>query len=362
MSLEIAITKTGHSRLSETDFGNLPFGQTFSDHMFIADFVGGQWQDFRILPYGEISISPANMALHYGQTVFEGMKAQRNVEGNVLLFRPEEHLKRINRSAERLGMPTIPHDLFVEGIEALIKVDWDWVPESLTSSLYLRPLLFATDGVLGVKSSESFKFIIMTGPTGPYYPNPPKLWVEEHYVRAALNGGTGSAKTAGNYASSIMPAGQIRAKGYDQILWLDANEYRYIQECGTMNIFVVIDGKILTPPLSEGILPGITRDTIIALAKEMGLPFEERPISIDEIVEAYNAGNLQEIFGSGTAAIISFIDLFHYKGVDYKLPAIVGRPFGPMLKKAIEDIKSGETPDTHGWLREIKLVEATMAC
>jgi branched-chain amino acid aminotransferase len=313
MSFKFATTKTSHSRLSETDFSHLPFGQFFSDHMFIADYINGEWQDFRILPYGEIGISPANMALHYGQTIFEGMKAQRDVNGNVLLFRGTDHVKRINRSAERLGMPTIPEGLFLESIEALIKLDWKWVPEDLDSSLYIRPLLFATDGILGVRSSESFKLVIMTGPTEPYYPHPPKLWVEEHYVRSAVTGGTGFAKTAGNYASSIMPASIIRKKGYDQILWLDANEYKYIQECGTMNIFVVIGDKVLTPPLSDGILAGITRDTIITLIKEQGISFEERPIGIDEITQAHDNGTLSEIFGSGTAAVISHIDLFQYK-------------------------------------------------
>lgn len=353
MSYEVNVQTVVKSRLPETDFNNLPFGHTFSDHMFVADYHGGQWQDCKVVPYGPIEISPANMALHYGQTVFEGMKAHRTPDGGVALFREDAHLERINRSMARLGMPMIPADLFRQALDLLLEIDQDWVPNLPDSSLYLRPLVFATDGFLGVRSSETFRFIIMTGPTGSYYSRNPRLWVEEYYVRAALKGGTGFAKTAGNYASSIMPAGEIRKKGFDQILWLDANEYRYIQECGTMNVFVVINEKIITPPLSDGILAGITRDSLLKLMADEGLDVEVRNISIDEITEAHEAGTLREIFGAGTAAVISHVDDFHYKDKVYKLPEVSERPFGPRLKQKLEAIKEGKIANNHGWLRNI---------
>ncbi len=349
MAYNFHIEKTSASRLSQTNFNDLPFGKTFSDHMFVADFVDGQWQDFKIVPYGNIEISPANMALHYGQAIFEGMKAHLNTEGEIQLFRPEAHAQRINRSAERLYMPTIPEDLFMQALETLVELDRDWIPSPEIGSLYIRPMMFATDGFLGVRASDTYRFIIMTGPTGPYYPKPVRLWVEEHYIRA-FPGGTGAAKAAGNYAATIMPASLIRAKGFDQILWLDGLEYKYLQECGTMNIFVVIGDTLLTPPTTDSILSGITRDSLITLANDLGLKLEVRPVSIDEVVAAANNGTLREVFGSGTAAVISHVIDFSYKGTVYQVPPIEGRQIGPMLKAHFEAIKEGREADKHQWI------------
>lgn len=356
----IALHKTEKSRLSEVDFNDLPFGHTFSDHMFVADYQDGQWGDFRIEPYADMPLSPANMALHYGQSVFEGMKAHWHKEGYPVIFRPFDHLDRLNTSARRLAMPEVPQELFDQALRQLLSLDEAWVPRDYKSALYIRPIMFAMDGFLGVKRSETYRFMILTGPTGPYYAKPVRLWVEEHYVRAS-RGGVGFAKAAGNYAASIMPAALAKERGYDQILWLDGIEYRYLQECGTMNIFAIIGDPgyknvtIITPETSDTVLKGITRDSLIKLWLNKGYDVEVRPVRIDEIVEAHELGRLREMFGTGTAAVISHVSGFTFDGNDYTLPVPEQQKISSEMKQYFEEVKAGysqlpASPEFADWL------------
>ena len=360
MTYPIHIQKTSHSRLAETNFNDLPFGKIFSDHMFVADYDGEKWTNARIEPYGPMAISPANMTLHYGQGVFEGMKANKHKDtGEPLLFRPDMHLQRLNASTDRLGMPEIPEDLFMSGLQQLVALDKDWIPQAEGAALYIRPVVFATDEFLGVRPSDTYKFVIVTGPTGAYYPKPVRLLVAQKYVRA-FPGGVGFAKAAGNYAATIKPAKMAREKGFDQMLWLDGIEFKYLQECGTMNIFVVINDTIITPPATDTILAGITRDTVLHLLRHRGYKVEERPITIDELVEAYDAGTLQEVFGTGTAAVVSNAIEIGYRERVLTLPPVEGRVYGPMVKKWIEEIKTAAVPDEFGWLVPIGKLETTV--
>jgi len=350
MQFPTKITLSNHSRLAETNFDDLPFGKNFSDHMFLADYEQGQWGNCEIMPYGNIQMTPANMALHYGQAIFEGMKANiHNKTGEAMIFRPDLHLVRINRSLDRLGMPELPEDLFYQSLHQLLAIDKNWIPTREGASLYLRPVVFATDEFLGVRASDTYKYVLLTGPTNAYYNKPIKLLVADKYVRA-FPGGTGFAKCAGNYAATIKPAREAREKGFDQILWVDGMEYSYLQECGTMNIFAVIGDTVITPTATDTILAGITRDSLIALLKHKGYKVEERPVTIQELIEAQKAGELKEMFGTGTAAVVSHVIEFAYKGVNYQLPSADNRPIGTMLKKWLEDIRQGESEDIFNWL------------
>jgi branched-chain amino acid aminotransferase len=354
MKHNIEIKRTTHSRLATTDFNNIPFGATFSDHMFSADYIDGEWTNLEILPFGYIPMHPANLAIHYGQSIFEGMKVNKMHDGRPALFRPEMHVNRINTSAERMCMPTIPYDLFVEALEQLVQIDQAWIPTQEGASLYVRPFMFATDETIGVKSSAAYKFMIITGPVGLYFSKPVKLWVEEHYVRAA-HGGVGEAKTAGNYAASLLPAKIAREKGYDQVIWMDSKEFKYIQEVGTMNIFFVIDGKIITPITDGSILKGITRDCFIHLLRGRGYEVEERHITIDEVIEAHKNGKLTEAFGSGTAAVVSQVIEITKEDYTMKLPALENNVIAPLCKELIVGIKAGTIADEHGWLHPLNV-------
>ncbi len=348
MKHSIHITKTQQSRLDSVDFSNIPFGRVFSDHMFVADYKNGQWGDYRIVPFGHFTIHPASMALHYGQAIFEGMKASKTNDGQPMLFRPEMHAKRINASAERLVMPHFPEDMFVEALHMLVGLDADWIPMEEGSALYIRPYMFATDEFIGVRPSETYRFIIFTGPVGPYYPKPVKLLVEQHYVRA-VPGGTGEAKAAGNYAGSLLPAKRAQEKGYDQVMWMGGPNMELIQEVGTMNIFFVIDGKLVTPATDGAILKGITRDSIIRLMRDQGYTVEERPLSIREVAAAYEAGKLQECFGAGTAAVVSHVSHIAYGDQEMTLPPVDNRPMGEFIKAYINGMRSGRIADKYGW-------------
>lgn len=353
MNFEISVTKTTNSKLSNLDFQNIPFGQTFSDHMFVADYFDGQWQDFRIVPFDYFPMHPASMVLHYGQAIFEGMKASKSVDGRPLLLRPEEHAKRINASARRMSMQEFPEDIFVEALHQLVAIDQAWIPPLPGSALYIRPFMIANDEFIGVKPSQRYKFIIFTGPVGPYYPKPVRLLAETKYIRAA-QGGTGDAKAAGNYAGSLLPARLALEKGFDQVLWLDAKEFKYVQEAGTMNLFFVIDNKVVTPDLSGTILPGITRDSFLTILKAKNIEVEERPITIDEVYEAHANGTLQEAFGSGTAAVVAHVADIQYEGKLISLPPLEDRKVGNMLKKTIDDLRAGTIEDTFNWLVPVK--------
>jgi branched-chain amino acid aminotransferase len=350
MKYPVKVQLVEKSRREGLDIENLPFGKTFSDHMFVADYIDGEWQNCQLVPYGDISFAPSMMALHYGQSVFEGMKANISTQtGKPMMFRAEKHAQRFNKSSERLRMPAVPEELFLEAVNSLAIVDQDWIPQSAGSALYIRPFIFASDESLGVRASSSYKFIVFTGPVGPYYPKPVHILVAQKYVRA-FPGGVGFAKAAGNYAATLKPAEMAKEEGFDQILWLDGLEFKYLQECGTMNIFAVIGDTALTPPTTDSILDGITRDSIIKLLKEMGLKIEVRPVTIQELIEAHKVGELKEMFGSGTAAVVSHVADISYQGTVYSLPAIEDRKIGPMIKKALTDIKENTVADTHGWV------------
>ena len=349
----IKVTPTTQSRIHSVDFTDIPFGKVISDHMFIVDYDGKrkEWVDARIEPFSKFEISPANLALHYGQSIFEGMKASKR-NGEPVLFRPEMHARRLNASAERMCMPAMPEDLFLQGMKMLVELDQNWIPEKDDYALYIRPLMFATDEYFGVHTSENYRFLIFTGPVGPYYPKPVRLWVEEVFTRAA-QGGAGEAKCAGNYGASLLPALRAKQAGYDQVMWMDAVEKKYVQEVGTMNLFFVIDNKVITPATTGTILRGITRESFITLLKEWGYTVEDRLLAIAEIADAYWRGQLQECFGAGTAAVVSHVSDITWRDRKIVLPPVdeTHRPIATRLKRHINRLRMGLEPDVHGWLQ-----------
>lgn len=355
MKYNISFTKTQTSNIKNVDFENIPFGRLFSDHIFIADFENDEWTNLRIEPISPLTMHPSNLTLHYGQAIFEGMKAFKTKDGQPNIFRLEDHAKRFNRSAERMCMPTVPEELFCEAIKQFVSVEEQWIPPITGSALYLRPFMIATSEFLGVMPSEKYSFMVFACPVGPYYAKPVSLLADTTHVRA-VNGGVGEAKCAGNYAASLLPARIAKTKGYDQVLWMDAHEFKYIQESGTMNIFFVVDGKVLTPKTDGSILKGITRDSFITILKENNYVVEERPIHIDELIEAYKYGKFTEVFGSGTAAVVAKIDKINYDGYIMEFSE-ENRKLGTFLKATIENIRDGVSPDTHNWLSPVSQVE-----
>ncbi len=348
MTAPIQIERVKSSRLSTIDFSNLGFGNHISDHMLVADYKNGEWQGPKIVPYGNLSLSPAMLSLHYGQSIFEGMKAFKNKDKKIIVFRPERHHKRMNKSLERMCMPAIPEELFMNSLTSLITVDAEWVPASEGSSLYLRPFVFASEAKLGVKISEEYKFIILTSPVGPYFSKPVRVKVEEEFVRAA-EGGTGFAKCAGNYGGAFYPTLLAQKQGFDQVLWTDAKEHKYIDESGAMNVMFVLNGKLVTPRLVTSLLDGVTRNSILTLSESMGIEKEERKISIGELEEGFKNGTLTEAFGVGTAAVVSPIGAIGIHGKVYDLPPIQSDSFQLRAKKKLNDIRIGHEPDVHGW-------------
>lgn len=344
----IPVERTEKSRIRETDFNNLEFGKYISDHMLIAAYKKGQWQAMKIVPFGEIPMTPAILSLHYGQTVFEGLKAFRNDNGDLSVFRMAKHSARLNKSLERMCMPQISEEMFSQGIHALLEVDRQWAPTSEGASLYIRPLVFATESRFGVKISDEYLFVIMTSPVGPYFSKPLRLKIEDTFVRAA-EGGAGYAKCAGNYGGAFYPTQLAREQGFDQVLWTDAREHKYIDEAGVMNVMFVISGKLVTPKLTSSILDGVTRDSILQLAPLLGMETEERKVSVEEIVEAIDDGSLTEAFGAGTAAVVSPIASITVKGVDYHLPEPTSSSFQQRVKQKLTGIRMGTEPDTFGW-------------
>ncbi|MVN78212.1 branched-chain amino acid aminotransferase [Hymenobacter sp. HMF4947] len=345
----IDIQPTATSRLAELDPANMEFGKLFADHMLTVEFTDGEWQQPRIVPYGPLTISPANSALHYGQAIFEGAKAYRQADGSVALFRPLDNWRRLNASAERMAMPTVPEDIFLQGLRELVKLDAGWVPDTAGSSLYLRPFMFATDGFLGVRPSEKYHFGIITCPVAAFFTKPVRVRFEQKYVRAAP-GGAGYAKNAGNYGAAMLPSKLAQQEGYHQLLWTDASEHQYVEESGAMNVMFVIDGVIITPALSTSILDGITRRSVLELARDWGLPVEERRVSSREVVAAIQEGRLTEAFGVGTAATIAPIATIGYEGHNYDLPALLDDAFARRVGAALEAIRTGHAADPHGWM------------
>jgi branched-chain amino acid aminotransferase len=348
-TMDILVHKTENSRLEEFDPNNIQFGKMYSDHMLVAYYENGEWKQPQIVPYGNISMSPATTFMHYGQAIFEGIKAYKDSEGNAAIFRPTDNWKRFNRSAERMAMPAVPEDLFMGGMQKLINLDKNWIPKQDETSLYIRPFMMAMDEFIGVKPAEKFAFIIITSPAGPYYSKPVSIYVQDRYVRA-FPGGTGYAKAAGNYGATMYPVQEIRKMGYDQILWTDGFTHKNVQEIGTMNVFFVLGDKVVTPALSETILEGVTRDSVITLLREKGITVEERDISIDELVAAHEKGEFKEAFGTGTAASISHIAELTYQDIHMKLPEESTWKISHWVKGALNDIRYGRTEDTHGWL------------
>lgn len=360
--MSINVSKTEKSRLSNIDFDNLQFGRDFSDHMFEVEFRNGEWQEPAVKPYGPITFEPSIQALHYGQAIFEGMKAYYADEETIHLFRPEDHHERLNNSARRMCMPEIDRDLFMNGLETLLKIDHRWVPQKNGQALYIRPFMFATEEYLAAKQSQRYHFYIITSPVGAYYSegfNPVTLTTSEKFVRA-VPGGTGEAKAAGNYGGSFLPARKAQKDGFTQVLWLDAHEHKYIEEVGTMNIFFLIGDKLITPPLSGSVLPGITRRSVIAAAKNKGVEVEERKISIDELFEADRNGELKEVFGSGTAAVISPVGLIHHKGETVELDRKKIGPFAKEMFDTITGIQYGNLEDTFGWVHPVTIESAVL--
>jgi len=321
--------------------------------MLIAEYKDGAWGDPEILPYGPLHFDPSLATLHYGQSIFEGIKAFRRKDGSAAIFRPYENLKRFNKSAHRMAMPDVPEFHFIEGMKHLLALEDKWIPNADDHSMYIRPFMFGTDEVIGVEPSSRYYFIIILSPVGPYFSKPLNIYVEEQYVRAAP-GGVGYAKTAGNYAASLYPAKLAKDKGFDQILWMDAQEHRYVQECGAMNVFFVLDGKLITPSLDAGtILDGITRKSIIDLARSLGKTVEERDILIDELVEGYKKGTLTEAFGAGTAVTVSKIEVLQYKETKIRLDASK-MSIADELKQTMAAIRNGSAADSLGWMVGIK--------
>ena len=346
------ITKVQRSKLNDINLENIPFGKYFTDHMLEVDFEDGEWKTPEIKPYQPFVLEPSLAALHYGQAIFEGVKAYKNAAGDVYIFRPHDNFVRFNISAQRMQMPEIPEDIFMEGLKLLVNLDKNWIPDQKDHSLYIRPFMFSSDETIGVKPSDKYKFVIILSPTGPYYSSPMRIYVEEQYVRA-VPGGVGYAKAAGNYGAAMFATAQAKKKGYDQVLWTDAYEHKYVQECGTMNVFFIIGNTVITPDLESGtILAGVTRDSVIEVCKEMGFKVEERSLSIDEVIGAHKDGLLHEVFGTGTAATISLIKELKYK--DYVMEFDTDKwQTAPEIKARLNDIRYGRSEDLHGWMVKV---------
>lgn len=343
----IKITKTKNSKLQTTDFENLGFGKVFSDHMLICDYKNGSWGEPEIVPFQPMSLMPSAKIFHYGQSIFEGMKAYKDNASNTWLFRPIENYIRLNKSAKRLAIPEIPKNIFFDGLKELLKIDNNWIPNLDGCSLYIRPIVFATGEGFHASPADSYRFLIATAPSGPYFSGQVKVLIEEKYSRSA-NGGVGFAKAGGNYAGQFYPTQLAIEKGYNQVIWTDDNTHEYIEEAGAMNIFVRINDTLITGPTSDRILDGVTRKSIIDIANKEGIPVEIRKFKVSEIIEASENNTLKEMFGAGTAAVISPISVFGFRNKDYKLPEIENS-YATTLKKLITDIQTNKTNDKFGW-------------
>jgi branched-chain amino acid aminotransferase len=345
------IVKTKKSKIKEVDFETLAFGEIFSDHMVTMDYRDGQWEAERIIPYGPMEIYPAICSLHYAQIIFEGLKAFRGKSGAIYLFRPQKYHERMNQSCKRLCIPEVSLDVFLEGLKTLVSLDREWVPKKRGYSLYIRPFIFATDNFLGVKVSDTYRYMSITSPVGAYYKegiNPVRLITSGEYIRAS-RGGLGAAKTPANYAATLLPGEEAKKKGFTQVLWLDGIERKYVEEVGTMNLFFLIGEELITPPLEGTILPGVTRDSVIHLAGDWGMKVSERRVSIDEIFAASKKGTLKEVFGSGTAAVISPVGEVYHEG---QRMVVNENKIGPLAQKLYDEITGiqyGERPDKFGW-------------
>jgi branched-chain amino acid aminotransferase len=348
-SINFIVQKSQISKIETVDWDNLPFGKVFSDHMFLMEYSNGKWQQGKIIPFQHISMHPAMSAIHYGQSIFEGLKAYRTVGNEVNIFRPDMNAKRFADSAKRMCMPQVEEEVFVEAVRKLVEIDSNWVTNRSGYSLYIRPFLFATDELVGIKPSETYKFLIITSPVGMYYSEPVRVKIEEHYTRAAM-GGVGRVKVAGNYAASLFPARQAQLQGFHQLVWTDAKEHKYIEESGTMNIVFQIGGKLITPTEeSDTILRGITKRSVLDLAKHWGIEVEERKVTVEEIISAAKNGTLEDAFGAGTAATIAQIAVIGYRDEIFELPAFEDRVLSNKIKTYIDSVKIDKIEDQFGW-------------
>ena len=347
--LTISVEQCNVSAVNKVDWDNLPFGRVFTDHMFIMEYADGKWQEAKIIPFQDISMHPAMSAIHYGQSIFEGLKAYKHADGRLSIFRPDMNAKRFNESAMRMCMPEVPEDLFIESIRKLVEVDAAWVPNKPGFSLYIRPFMFATDTWVGIKPSDTYKFMILLSPVGNYYAEPVRVKIEPYYTRAA-QGGVGRVKAAGNYGASLYPAKQAQDHNFHQLVWTDAKEHKYIEESGTMNIVFIIDGVMVTPSEdADTILRGITKRSVIEIAKAWGIPVEERKVAVQEIVDAHRNGTLQDAFGAGTAATVAQIVKIGYRDEVLELPPIETREISNKIKDHLDGIKAGKVKDEFGW-------------
>lgn len=365
-SSEFPVTPVEQSRLAQVDFENLGFGSIFSDHMFSMEYADGAWKNPRIEPYQALAMEPGVAMLHYGQTVFDGYKAFRGVDGEARIFRPDMNARRLHDSCQRLCIPIMPvaelSQIMIEATRQLITLDHAWMPSQWGHSLYVRPLVIGTEATLEVRAANSYRFIIMTSPVGGYFNNLQKgvsLYVEDRFTRAASVGGLGAAKTAANYAASLLPGFESRQQGFDQVLWLDGNEHRYVEEVGAMNIFFKIGGKVVTPPLGGSILPGVVRDSVLTLLDDWKLPVEERRIAIDEVVAAFRSGELEEVFGAGTAAVICPVASIGFKGEKFQVASSPPGELTLRLYDELTGIQYGKLTDRHSWNVTVSLPQVS---
>ncbi|WP_336094455.1 branched-chain amino acid aminotransferase [Leeuwenhoekiella sp. CH_XMU1409-2] len=355
MTDTLKVTKIAETKINQVDFSNLAFGTVFTDHMFVCEYKNGKWQTPEILPYGPLQMDPSAKVFHYGQAVFEGMKAYKDDNGDIFMFRPEENFNRINKSGERLAMPAFDKEYFFDGLNTLLNLDKDWIKSGEGNSLYIRPFVIATENGVSASPSSEYKFVIICAPAQAYYSGQVKVLFADHYSRSA-DGGVGYAKAAGNYAAQFYPTELAKEKGYNQVVWTDANTHEYLEEAGTMNVFFRVNDTLITAPTSDRILDGITRKSLIELAKSQGINVEVRPVKVAEIVEAAENGSLKEMFGAGTAAVISPISGFTHKENAFDLPQVEDA-YATKLKKQLTELQANRAEDPFGWRYEVPAIE-----
>ena len=350
--MDIKLSKVKSSKISKVDFSDLGFCKYYTDHMFVCEYENNEWKNFRIIPFQDLNLSPACTTLHYGQTIFEGLKAYKNEKDEILIFRPDKNAKRFNSSAERMCMPSLPEKYFINSIEELLKIEKDWVPKGEENSLYIRPLMFAIDPYIGIKPADKYLFIIICGLAGGYYSEPVNVKIETEYTRA-VKGGVGFAKTAANYAAALYPAVQAQKEGFHQLIWTDGKEHNFVEESGTMNLFFVIDNKLITPPLGDTVLDGVTRDSIISVCPELDIDIEIRKISVKEIIDALGNGSMTEAFGAGTAATIAPIKTIAFQSKKYNLPDNNKLSFSKKILDYLNNLKFGKIDDKFDWVNKL---------
>ena len=350
--MNIKLSKVKSSKISKVDFSDLGFCKYYTDHMFVCEYENNDWKNFRIIPFQDLNLSPACTTLHYGQTIFEGLKAYKNEKDEILIFRPDKNAKRFNSSAERMCMPSFPEKYFINSIEELLKIEKDWIPKGEENSLYIRPLMFAIDPYIGIKPADKYLFIIICGLAGGYYSEPVNVKIETEYTRA-VKGGVGFAKTAANYAAALYPAVQAQKEGFHQLIWTDGKEHNFVEESGTMNLFFVIDNKLITPPLGDTVLDGVTRDSIISVCPELDIDIEIRKISVKEIIDALGNGSMTEAFGAGTAATIAPIKTIAFQSKKYNLPNNNKLSFSKKILDYLNNLKFGKIDDKFDWVNKL---------